>query len=128
MATHSELLEQYRTFSPLESRDKPMITELETKFAETNKQQVQQLATQLNTIHEQHRIYTDKQEQLKTEYITARKTKQDIQLAQHSTLARNKSYQSILATNNNEAKWVLATQITSVLIFLIAIYLVFWVC
>ena len=128
MSKHDELIEKYRTFSPLESRDKPMITELESKFMEINKQQVRKLAKQLNTIHEQHRIYTDKQHQLKKEYATARATREKITVAEHASLARNKSYNDTLAATHRMNYWTIGLQITCLILTLLTLYVVFWLC
>jgi chromosome segregation ATPase len=128
MATYAEMIEKYRTFSPLENRDKPMIKELEAKFTIANKKNVQELAQQLNTIHEQHRIYIDKTIQLKKEYATSRETKDEIKLAEHSALARNKSYNDTLATTKRLSYWTISLQITCVVLTLILLYVVFVLC
>lgn len=117
----SELLNNYRQFSPLENRDKPMITELEQKISSLNKQQIQHLASQLNTIHEQHRLYTKKTNDLDEGYNTARNLKKHINTAEHASLSRNKDYKDTQASSSNATRRANITAIISIILLVATI-------
>lgn len=127
-AEHQDLLTRYQQFSPLEARDKPMIADLEQKIADVNKQQIQHLATQLTTIHEQHRLYTDKSTELTTGYDKARQLKTDIAAAEHAALARDKSYQETFAASQSATLSSRVTMWLSLALLLALMAILVWWC
>lgn len=123
-----ELLDKYRQFSPLETRDKPMITDLEQQIANLNKEQIKHLAEQLTTIHEQYRIHTEKTNELEASYTTASKLKNDIKQAEHASLSRNKSYQETLATETSARRLSNWMSILAIVLALVLLIVVIWFC
>ena len=122
------LITRYGEFSPLESRDKPMIVDLEQQITVVNKKQIQQLATQLNTIHEQYRLYTDKTNQLDEGYETSRTLKANIKAAESDSLAQNKSYLDLLNNSHNTQWYTKLMFIMNIIIFITILTVVMWLC